>query len=288
MSRQKALWFAGLSLVVGSLATATAASAQVRARSDVRRRRTGKQQPAQVRTDTVTVTRSDTVRIRDTVFVDRPLPAPPPRVDTVRLAPPPPPARLGYFGVVGGVGLPLSKTKNGGLGSGSGSLSSGGTPGYNVGPAVFGFIGANARSGVLGLRLDGGYTLLRGKNIGNGYSAHNGIDQATPDLAIYQGTLDGVIRAPFGRDSTGADHGGLYIFGGGGVAHVRSFLQDNSNNGGNVNIEQNLTRAVVQGGAGLELGALGAGKIFAEGRFVYIFTPGTKITYVPVGLGVRF
>ena len=286
MSRQKALWFAGLSLVVGSLATATAASAQVR--SDRRVRRGGKQQSAPAKTDTVTVTRSDTVRIRDTVFVDRPLPAPPPRVDTVRLAPPPPPARLGYFGVVGGVALPLSKTKNGGLG-GSSAVTSGATPGYNVGPSVFGFIGANARSGVLGLRLDGGYTLLRGKNIGQGYSAHNGVDQASPDLAIYQGTLDGVIRAPFGRDSTGADHGGLYIFGGGGVAHVRSFLQDNSQSGtGLVNIEQNLTRAAIQGGAGLELGALGAGKIFAEGRFVYIFTPGTKITFVPVGLGVRF
>lgn len=284
MSRQKALWFAGLSFVVASAAAAASANAQTR--SDRRVRRTGKQQAAPARTDTVTITRSDTVRIRDTVFVDRPLPAPPPRVDTVRLAPPPPPARLGYFGVVGGVGLPLSKTKNGGL-SGNADVSSGATPGYNVGPSVFGFIGANARSGVLGLRLDGGYTLLRGKNVGGGYStAPRTTNYASPDLAIYQGTLDGVIRAPFGRDSTGADHGGLYIFGGGGVAHVRSFLQDTDNNA--VNVERNLTRAVVQGGAGLELGALGAGKIFAEGRFVYIFTPGTKITFVPVGLGVRF
>ena len=286
MSRQKALWFAGLSLVVGSLATATAASAQ--ARSERRVRRTGKGgQPAQTRTDTVTVTRSDTVRVRDTVFVDRPLPAPPPRVDTVRLAPPPPPVRLGYFGVVGGVGLPLSHTKDGTYGGSDAVVGSNGTPpGYNVGPSVFGFIGANARSGVLGLRLDGGYTLLRGKNIGNGYSTrYTGTDYASPDLAIYQGTLNGVIRAPFGRDSLGNDHGGLYIFGGGGVAHLRSFLQDNANS---PNIEENITRALIQGGAGLELGALGSGKIFAEGRFVYIFTPGTKVTFVPVGLGVRF
>ncbi|GJG87246.1 hypothetical protein tb265_24270 [Gemmatimonadetes bacterium T265] len=266
--------FAGLSLVVVSAAAATHADAQVR--SERRIRRAGKQQPTPPRTDTVTVTRSDTVRIRDTVFVDRPLPAPPPVHDTVRIPPPPPPVRLGYFGVVGGVGLPLSKTKDG---TGSNGV------GYTVGPSVFGFIGANARSGVLGLRLDGGYTLLRGSNIGNGYSAHSGLDnQATPDLAIYQGTLDGVIRAPFGRDSTGADHGGFYIFGGGGVAHVRSFLQSDQA----PDIEQNLTRALIQGGAGLEIGALGAGKIFAEGRFVYIFTPGQKITFVPIGLGVRF
>lgn len=287
MSRQKALWFAGLSLVVGSLATATAASAQ--ARSEVRRRRTGKQQSAPARTDTVTVTRSDTVRIRDTVFVDRPLPAPPPRVDTVRLAPPPPPVRLGYFGVVGGVGLPLSKTKDGGFKDNT-AVANGGAngnpPGYNVGPSVFGFVGANSRSGVLGLRLDGGYTLLRGKNVGNGYSTRYATgNYATPDLAIYQGTLNGVIRAPFGRDSLGNDHGGLYIFGGGGVAHLRSFLQDNEKS---PNIEENITRALLQGGVGLELGALGSGKIFAEGRFVYIFTPGTKVTFVPVGLGVRF
>ena len=273
MSRRNSLLFAGLSLVVVSAAAATHADAQTR--SDRRVRRTGKQQPAPApKSDTVTVTRSDTVRVRDTVFVDRPLPAPPPRVDTVRIAPPPPPARLGYFGVVAGVALPLSKTKDG---TGSNGV------GLTVGPSVFGFVGVNAKSGVLGLRLDGGYTLLRGKNIGNGYSSAYP-NEATPDLAIYQGTLDGVIRAPFGRDSSGADHGGFYIFGGGGVAHVRSFLQSDVA----PNIEQNLTRALIQGGAGLEIGALGAGKIFAEGRFVYIFTPGQKITMVPVGLGVRF
>ena len=273
MSRRNSLLFAGLSLVVVSATAATHADAQ--ARPDKRVRRTGKQQApaAAPRTDTVTVTRSDTVRVRDTVFVDRPLPAPPAVHDTVRLAPPPPPVRLAYFGVVGGVALPLSKTKDG----------TGGGNGYNVGPSVFGFVGGNTRSGVLGLRLDGGYTLLRGKNIGAGYNAGYP-NQATPDLAIYQGTLDGVIRAPFGRDSVGNDHGGFYIFGGGGVAHVRSFLQSDVA----PNIEQNLTRAVVQGGAGLEIGALGAGKIFAEGRFVYIFTPGQKISMVPVGLGVRF
>ncbi len=284
MSRQKALWFAGLSLVVVSATAATRADAQART-SDRRVRRTRKQQPAAAPThDTVTVTRSDTVRVRDTVFVDRVLPAPPPRVDTVIRVPPPPPPRLGYFGVVAGVALPLSHTKDGTYGNGVATTTAA-SPGYNVGPSVFGFIGANARSGVLGLRLDGGYTLLRGKNVGNGYSTFpRTANYASPDLAIYQGTLDGVIRAPFGRDSLGADHGGLYIFGGGGAAHVRSFLQSDVA----PNIEVNKTAAVIQGGAGLELGALGAGKIFAEGRFVYIFTPGTKITMVPVGLGVRF
>lgn len=270
MSRQKALWFAGLSLVVVSAAAATRADAQTR--SDRRVRRTGKQQPAAPRQDTVTITRSDTVRIRDTVFVDRPLPAPPPRVDTVRLAPPPPPVRTGYFAVQGGVGLPLSRTKDI----------------YNVGPSVYGSIGFNAPRGPLGLRLDGGYQLLRGKNIGNGYSAHNGIDQARPDLAIYSGTLNGVIRARFTKDTIPGDYGSFYIFGGGGVAHVRSFLQSDRTADRAPDIESNLTRALLNGGAGLEVGGLGTAKVFVEGRFVYIFTPGEKITYVPVGLGVRF
>ena len=100
MSRRNSLWFAGLSLVVVSAAAATHANAQTR--SDRRVRRTGKQQaPARrTTTDTVTITRSDTVRVRDTVFVDRPLPAPPPVTihDTVRV-PIIPPVRTGYFAV---------------------------------------------------------------------------------------------------------------------------------------------------------------------------------------------
>ncbi len=274
MSRRNSLWFAGVSLVVVSAAAATHADAQTR--SDRRVRRTGKQQPAAApRTDTVTVTRSDTVRVRDTVFVDRPLPAPPPRVDTVRIPPPPPPVRTGYFAVQGGVGFPLSKTKDG----------TGGGAGYTVGPSIYGSIGFNAPRGPLGLRLDGGYQLLRGTNIGGGYSVNpRTSNYASPDLAIYSGTLNGVIRARFTHDTLPGDYGSFYIFGGGGVAHVRSFLQSDVS----PNVESNLTRGVLNGGAGLEVGGLGTAKLFVEGRFVYILTPGQKITYVPVGLGVRF
>ena len=276
MSRRNSLLFAGLSLVVVSAAAATHADAQ--ARADRRVRRTGKQQPAAaMKADTVTVTRSDTVRVRDTVFVDRPLPAPPPRVDTVRIAPPPPPVRTGYFAVSGGVGLPLSRTKDV----------------VTVGPQMYGMIGVNAPRGPLGLRLDGGYGLLRGKNIGNGYSSAYP-NASRPDLAIYSGSLNGVIRARFTKDTLPGDYGSFYIFGGGGVAHVRSFLQSAQTGAiadgqrGPNEIETNLTRALLNGGAGLEVGGLGTAKLFVEGRFVYIFTPGQKITYVPVGLGVRF
>lgn len=236
----------------------------------------------QMRADTVTITRSDTVRVRDTVFVDRPLPAPPPVTihDTVRV-PIIPPVRTGYFAVQGGVAFPLSKTKN---------VST-------VGPSLYGSLGFNAPRGPLGLRIDGGYQLLRGQNIGQGYSAHSGLaNQARPDLAIYSGTLNGVIRARFSKDTLPGDYGSFYIFGGGGAAHVRSYLQstfsgDRSTaniNSGFGEIEQNLTRALLNGGAGIEVGGLGTAKVFVEGRFVYIFTPGQKITYVPVGLGVRF
>jgi len=279
VSRRNSLWFAGLSLVVVSAAAATHADAQVRPRSERIHRRSGKQQPAAApHTDTVTVTRSDTVRVRDTVFVDRPLPAPPPVHDTVRLAPPPPPVRTAYFGVQGGVAFPLSRTKDV----------------TTVGPSLYGSLGFNAPRGPLGLRIDGGYQLLRGQNIGAGYSAHTGTaNQARPDLAIYSGTLNGVIRARFTKDTMPGDYGSFYIFGGGGVAHVRSFLQTNQTGStvsstGVGEIEQNLTRPLVNGGAGLEVGGLGSAKLFVEGRFVYIFTPGQKITYVPVGLGVRF
>lgn len=233
-------------------------------------------------TDTVRVTTTDTIRVRDTVFVDRPLPAPPPITihDTVRV-PVIPPVRTGYFAVQGGVAFPLSKTKN---------VST-------VGPSMYGSLGFNAPRGPLGLRLDGGYQLLRGQNIGGGYSV-NPItsNRARPDLAIYSGTLNGVIRARFSKDTLPGDYGSFYIFGGGGVAHVRSYLQSNFTgdrttadiNAGVGEVEQNLTRALLNAGAGLEVGGLGTAKVFVEGRFVYIFTPGQKITYVPVGLGIRF
>ena len=102
-----------------------------------------------------------------------------------------------------------------------------------------------------------------------------------PALSVITGGLNGVIRAPFGILASS----GFYIFGGGGVAHVRSFVQRGNNVLGG---EQNLTRGMLNGGAGIDIGRRDKGALFLEGRFMQIYTPGEKINIVPVTLGVKF
>lgn len=266
MSRRFPLWCAGLSLVAASAVAATHVDAQVR--SDRPIRRTGKETARQPMTDTVTVTRTDTLRVSDTVYVDRPSPPPPPVHDTVQV-PAPIPSRPVYFAVGAGAALPLQNSRDI----------------YNIGPHIQGSLGFNAPIGPFGFRLDGSYTLLRGKNTGTaGYSSGNPV---YPDLGIYTGTAELVLRARFGnRDTTMASRGpnSFYIFGGGGVAHVRGFVQQTSA----MSPEQNLTRATANGGVGLEFGRLSGGAIFIEGRYATIFTPNVRVSMVPIALGVRF
>jgi hypothetical protein len=100
-----------------------------------------------------------------------------------------------------------------------------------------------------------------------------------PDLGVIAGGLNGVIRAPFGILASS----GFYIFGGGGVAHVRSFVQERPA----LTPEQNLTRAFWNGGAGIDIGRR-QGALYLEGRFMQVLTPGEKINIVPVTLGVKF
>jgi hypothetical protein len=105
-----------------------------------------------------------------------------------------------------------------------------------------------------------------------------------PDLGVIAGGLNGVIRAPFGILASS----GFYIFGGGGIAHVRSFIQENRDNGtGNFTPEKNLTRAFWNGGAGIDIGRR-KGALYLEGRFMQVLTPGEKVNIVPVTLGVKF
>jgi hypothetical protein len=88
-----------------------------------------------------------------------------------------------------------------------------------VGPHGTVSLGVNSPRGILGLRVDGTYSLLRGKNTGRaGYSSNQ---PTFPDYGVITGGLNGVIRAPFGILASS----GFYIFGGGGAAHVRSFVQ---------------------------------------------------------------
>jgi hypothetical protein len=100
-----------------------------------------------------------------------------------------------------------------------------------------------------------------------------------PDLGVIAGGLNGVIRAPFGILASS----GFYIFGGGGIAHVRSFVQERPQ----LTPEQNLTKGFWNGGAGIDIGRR-QGALYLEGRFMQVLTPGEKVNIVPVTLGVKF
>jgi opacity protein-like surface antigen len=178
---------------------------------------------------------------------------------------------MGYLGISAGAAFPLANTN----------------AVQGVGPHITATLGVNSPTGILGLRVDGTYTLLRGKNVGNGFSSN----QLTfPDYSIATGGLNGVIRAPFGFLASS----GFYIFGGGGIAHARSFVQSDENRfrtavgGQQVGPEQNLTRAFWNGGAGLDIGRRSRGALFLEGRFMQILTPGERINMVPVTIGTKF
>jgi hypothetical protein len=151
------------------------------------------------------------------------------------------------------------------------------------GPHITATLGANSPRGILGLRIDGTFSTLYGKNLGTaGFSSN---DRQFPELTLITGGLNGVIRAPFGILASS----GFYIFGGGGVAHVRSFVQrgDNAQGQPRFGPEQNLTRGMANGGAGLDIGRT-KGALFLEGRFMTIFTPEERINVVPVTIGVKF
>jgi hypothetical protein len=176
---------------------------------------------------------------------------------------------MAYFGISAGAAFPLKNTSD---------VNS-------VGPHITATIGANAPSGILGLRLDGTFSTLYGKNLGRaGFSSGEG---QFPELTVITGGLNGVIRAPFGILASS----GFYIFGGGGVAHVRSFVQERDDNRGQpgpFDIERNRTRGMLNGGAGIDIGRRDKGALFLEGRFMQIYTKGQKINLVPVTLGVKF
>lgn len=164
-------------------------------------------------------------------------------------------------------------------------------PGYHVAVPI----GFDAPFFPLGVRLDLAYDHFRGEDVTDvigGVRTAREID----DGQILSATLNGKIRLPFGggrANGRGGTHG-LYGIAGAGVQHLRNFDQV-----GTMTLATANTPAVqplwrgdktvlgVNGGAGFGF-ALGRTELNLEGRYVRAFTPGRRINYVPITLGISF
>jgi hypothetical protein len=162
-------------------------------------------------------------------------------------------------------------------------------------------IGIMSPSGRAGLRVDLGYGRLPGKEdvrrgAGQTVPAFGGEGQPfgstgtfdAPPLGIWSVGLNGILRRPFGAaDEAGVPRSGIYIFGGGGVSHLRSYILDAR--------EQNLTRPFWNGGLGLDFGAGTRSKFFVEASFKQVLTPSWQtgaplknVNVIPITVGLRF
>ncbi len=172
---------------------------------------------------------------------------------------------------------------------------------YRTGYGAEGHIGWDPANSPLGLRLNLGYTQLNA-DTRRGATLPTGGVNSYRDPQIYQGTLDAKLRLPFGR-LLGATSG-LYAVGGGGVHYFRNYANTlgqttnvgtvggngQGSTGGNVTNtfnSEDKTRFGANVGGGLSFGIAGA-SLFAETRYVRVFTPNTDIDYLPVTLGLTF
>jgi hypothetical protein len=171
-----------------------------------------------------------------------------------------------YIGLAGGATVPM------------GSLHDGG---YDTGWNVTVPIGWQSSNTPWGLRLDLSYDRLNGSTISSAP-----VSVTLSDANVWSGSLDLTLQFPFGNSGSS-----FYLLGGGGLHHFTDVGSDNgsavidgtplSSNGDN-----SLTKAGVNGGAGLNFG-FGRAKLFLESRFVSVFTEGKNSNYVPIILGVR-
>jgi hypothetical protein len=181
-----------------------------------------------------------------------------------------------YFGVGGGANFPQNQLNNV----------------YDAGPSANVQIGYDPQTAPIGLRLNLGYNRLNGATLA---TASTGTTRTTVEAEssnLFSALLDAKVRLPFGR-LFGATSG-LYALGGGGVAYFQNYQQFQrvsgtpvgGNTAGTLRAED-ATRFAVNGGVGLDFG-IGPASLFAEGRYVRIFTQGGNSNYIPVTLGVRF
>jgi hypothetical protein len=216
--------------------------------------------------------------------VPEPVPAPLPAPDTAlttstttTVTETQPATKIGnglYFGVGGGANFPQNQLNNV----------------YDVGPSANVQIGYDPQTAPLGLRLNLGFNRLNGTTTG----ASNTTRTELQNSNLFSALLDVKARLPFGR-LFGATSG-LYAVGGGGVVYFQDYQRFENVTGTTVGSPVgsrrlvdagDATRFAANGGVGLDFG-IGPASLFAEGRYVRVFTQGGNSNYIPVTLGLRF
>jgi hypothetical protein len=161
---------------------------------------------------------------------------------------------------------------------------------YDVGPSANLQLGYDPQTAPIGLRLNLGYNRLNGTTLAT--TGTTTLEAASSNL--YSALLDAKLRLPFGR-LFGATSG-LYAVGGGGVTYFQDYQRFEAVTGtpvgGSVVTSRlansgDATRFAANGGVGLDFG-IGPASLFAEGRYVRVFTRGRDSNYIPVTLGLRF
>jgi hypothetical protein len=170
---------------------------------------------------------------------------------------------------------------------------------YRTGWGVEVPIGWQPQSSPLGLRLNLGYSRLRGEQNTLFYNGATQITSQLQDPQIFQGVVDAKLRLPIGNFLSG-----LYAVGGGGVYYFRNYqntlgITTNPGTSGSVGQgstggsvtntfnSEDATRFGANIGGGLSFG-VGSAALYVESRYVRVFTPNTDTDYVPVALGVTF
>jgi hypothetical protein len=267
-------------ITIGGAESASAQRATSGTRIPVRKDQGGGMAATPAKTDTVIVTRVDTVTMRgrtDTVMVTR--------YDTVVRTVLPPLHRLAstFFGLGAGVAIPSNNWRN----STKDGLDFQAQLGHYFG------------EGPIGIRIDGNYALLH----------HRDTDcKNCPNPKIASGSADLLVRFPLDRRSTLNPI--LYFMGGGGVDKITDFLpyRNSDNKIVSAGSETYLTYPGLalssnssasnysgdkslfyhyEAGAGLEFD-VGPAHLFVESRYKTLNTTNGNSHYFPVVAGFNF
>jgi len=179
-----------------------------------------------------------------------------------------------YIGIAGGASLPMGDMKSAATNTG----------GYNTGWNVTVPIGWDISHSPFGIRVDGSFDRLAGKNYNAAFSA--------PDLTVYSGNADLKLRVPLGRTWSR-----FYVLGGATASKFTGFNQDFTNPNAPTN-QRTFSNASWKwgwnagGGFNFNFGHMTG--LFVESRYVSVKPdavtgfPYAEAKFVPIILGIQF